>query len=187
MFKIYVNIILPVFLHAFENWSFALREEHRLRGFQNRVLRKLLGPQRNGVTDEWMDSTTVSIVSSTSHLISFGRSNQEEWERWGTWQVSGRRNVHAVYWWGKMRNRNQLEDLWLDCSIILKWILKKEDGGILMWPRYLKEAPSYERCNETSGCIECKGLSWLASFSKDSVPWIYLSIYLFIYIFISPT
>ena len=67
--------------------------------------------------------------------------------------------MHAVYWWGNMRNRDHLEDLWIDCRIILKWILKKEDGGILMCLRYLQEAPSYERCNEPSGCIECKGLS----------------------------
>jgi hypothetical protein len=84
MFKMCINIILPVFLHAFENWSFTLREKHRLKGFQNRVLRKVFGPRRNEVTDKWMDSTKVSIVICTPHLNLFGRSNQEEWEGWDT-------------------------------------------------------------------------------------------------------
>ena len=37
--KIYRTIILPIVLYGFETWSLALREEHRLRVFENRVLR----------------------------------------------------------------------------------------------------------------------------------------------------
>jgi hypothetical protein len=36
-----------------ETWSLTLREEHRLRVFENRVLRRILGPRRNEVTGEW--------------------------------------------------------------------------------------------------------------------------------------
>jgi hypothetical protein len=42
--------MLPVFLYGFETWSLALREEHRLRMFESRVLRKIFGPKRAGVT-----------------------------------------------------------------------------------------------------------------------------------------
>jgi hypothetical protein len=38
--------ILPVVLHEFETWSLTLREEHRLRVFENRVLRKIFEPMR---------------------------------------------------------------------------------------------------------------------------------------------
>jgi hypothetical protein len=40
-------------LYWFETWSLTLREEHRLRVFENRVLRRLFGPKRDEVTGEW--------------------------------------------------------------------------------------------------------------------------------------
>jgi hypothetical protein len=43
--KIYKTVILPVVLYGCE-WSFTFREEHRLRVFENRVLRKIFGPKR---------------------------------------------------------------------------------------------------------------------------------------------
>ena len=45
-FKIYRTIILPVVLYGYETWSLTLREEHRLRVFENRVLRRIFGPKR---------------------------------------------------------------------------------------------------------------------------------------------
>jgi hypothetical protein len=45
-----VGLILPVILHGCETWSLTLREEHRLRVFENRVLRKIFGPKRREVT-----------------------------------------------------------------------------------------------------------------------------------------
>ena len=51
--KIYRTIILPVVLYGCETWSLTLREEHRLRVFENRVLRSIFGPRRDGVTGEW--------------------------------------------------------------------------------------------------------------------------------------
>jgi hypothetical protein len=48
--KIYRNIILLVVLHVCETWSLTLREEHKLRVFENRVLRRIFGPKRDEVT-----------------------------------------------------------------------------------------------------------------------------------------
>jgi len=45
--KIYRTIILPVVLYVCETWSLTLREERRLRVFENRVLRKVFGPKRD--------------------------------------------------------------------------------------------------------------------------------------------
>jgi len=45
--------ILPVVLYGCETWSLALREEHRLWGFENRVLRRIFGPNRDEVMGEW--------------------------------------------------------------------------------------------------------------------------------------
>ena len=51
--KIYRTIILPVVLYGCETWSLTLREERRLRVFENRVLRRIYGPKRDEVTEEW--------------------------------------------------------------------------------------------------------------------------------------
>jgi hypothetical protein len=51
--RIYKTIILPVVLYGCETWSLTLREEHRLRVFENRVLRRIFGPKRNEVMGEW--------------------------------------------------------------------------------------------------------------------------------------
>jgi hypothetical protein len=50
--KIYKTIILPVVLYGCESWSLTLREEHRLRVYENRVLRRIFGPKRDEVTGE---------------------------------------------------------------------------------------------------------------------------------------
>jgi hypothetical protein len=50
--KIYKTVILPVALYGCKTWSLTLREENRLRVFENRVLRRIFGPQRDEVTGE---------------------------------------------------------------------------------------------------------------------------------------
>jgi hypothetical protein len=51
--KIHKTIILPVVLYRCEIWSLTLREEHRLRVSENRVLRGIFGPKGDEVTGEW--------------------------------------------------------------------------------------------------------------------------------------
>ena len=51
--EIYKTIILPVVLYGCETWSLTLREERRLRVFENKVLRRVFGPKRDEVTGEW--------------------------------------------------------------------------------------------------------------------------------------
>jgi len=50
--KIYRNIILPVVLYGCETWSLTLRDERKLRVFENMVLRRIFGPRRDEVTGE---------------------------------------------------------------------------------------------------------------------------------------
>jgi hypothetical protein len=49
----YKTIILPVVLYGCETLSLTLREEHRLRMFENRVLRRIFGPKRDEVIGGW--------------------------------------------------------------------------------------------------------------------------------------
>ena len=51
--KIYRTKILPVVLYGCETWLLTLRGEHRLRVYENRVLRRIFGSKRDGVTGEW--------------------------------------------------------------------------------------------------------------------------------------
>jgi hypothetical protein len=51
--SVYETIILTVVLYGCETWSLALREEHRLRMFENRALRMIFGLKRDEVTGEW--------------------------------------------------------------------------------------------------------------------------------------
>jgi hypothetical protein len=74
--KIYKTIILPVFLYGCETWSLALREEHRLRVFENRVLRRIFGPKKDEVTEKWRklhNEELHNLYSSQKKLL--GRSN----------------------------------------------------------------------------------------------------------------
>jgi hypothetical protein len=69
--KICRTIILPVVLYGCETWSLTLREEHRLRVFENRVLRRIFGPKRDGVTGEWRRLHNEELIC-THHQILFG-------------------------------------------------------------------------------------------------------------------
>ena len=51
--KIYRTIILPVVFYGCKTWSLTLREERKLRMFENMVLRRIFGPKRDEVTGEW--------------------------------------------------------------------------------------------------------------------------------------
>jgi hypothetical protein len=54
-------------------WSLTLREERRLRVFENRVLRRIFGPRRHEVTGEWRKNYIMrSLMICTPHQILFG-------------------------------------------------------------------------------------------------------------------
>jgi hypothetical protein len=51
--RTYKTIILLVVLYGCETWSLTVREEYKLRVFENRVLRRIFGQKRDGVTGGW--------------------------------------------------------------------------------------------------------------------------------------
>jgi hypothetical protein len=51
--RLYKTIILPVVLYGCETWSLTLREEHKLKVFENKVLTRIFGPKRDGVMGGW--------------------------------------------------------------------------------------------------------------------------------------
>jgi hypothetical protein len=67
--KIYKTIILPVVLYGCETWSLTLREEHKLRVFENRVLRRIFGPKRNELTGSWRKLQNEELHMCTVHQV----------------------------------------------------------------------------------------------------------------------
>jgi hypothetical protein len=69
--KIYKTIILPVVLYGCEIRSLTLMEEHRLRVFENRVLRRTFGPKRDELMGEWrkLQSGELHNLYSTPDII----------------------------------------------------------------------------------------------------------------------
>jgi hypothetical protein len=59
--RIYKNCNFPVVLYGCETWSLTLREEHRLRVFENRVLRRIFGPKRDEVTGDRRELLTEEL------------------------------------------------------------------------------------------------------------------------------
>ena len=51
--KTYKTIVLPIVLYGCETWFLTLREENRLRVFENKVLRKIFGAKNDEITGEW--------------------------------------------------------------------------------------------------------------------------------------
>jgi len=61
--KIYRTLILPVVLYGCETWSLTLREERRLRLFENRVLRRTFGPKRE-LNDLYSSPNIFRVIKS---------------------------------------------------------------------------------------------------------------------------
>jgi hypothetical protein len=79
----YNTIILPVVLYGCETWSLALREEHRLGVFENRVLRKIFGPRRDEVTGEWrkLHNEELHDLYSSPSIIRIIKARRMRWAR----------------------------------------------------------------------------------------------------------
>jgi hypothetical protein len=79
--KIYKTIILPAVLYGCETWSLTLREEHRLRVFENRILRRISGPKWDEGTGEWrkLHSEELHNLYSSPDIIRQVKSRRTRW------------------------------------------------------------------------------------------------------------
>jgi hypothetical protein len=79
--RIYKIIVLPVVLYGCETWSVILREERRLRAFENRVLRRIFGPKRDEVTGDWrkLHNEELHNLYSSPHIIRRIKSSRMRW------------------------------------------------------------------------------------------------------------
>jgi hypothetical protein len=107
--KIYRTIILTVVLYERKTWSLKFREEHRLRVFENRVLRRIFGPKRDEVTGEWgkLHSGKLHNLYSSPDIIRQTKSRRMWWAGHVARMEEGR-NVYRVLV-GKPEGKRPLE------------------------------------------------------------------------------
>jgi hypothetical protein len=104
--RIYKTIILPVVLYGCETWSLTLREEHRLRVFENMLLRRIFGPKRDEVTGEWrkLHNEELHDLYPSLSIIKIIMSRRMIWA--GHVARMGRRGTRIDYWWESQRERD---------------------------------------------------------------------------------
>jgi hypothetical protein len=87
---IYKTVILPVVLHEFKAWSLTLWEEHRLRVFENKVLRRIFGPRRDEVIGGWRKPLNEELhnLYSLPSIIRMVKSRRMRWQgMWHKWMM----------------------------------------------------------------------------------------------------
>ncbi|KAJ4448569.1 hypothetical protein ANN_10587 [Periplaneta americana] len=79
--RIYKTVILPVVLYGCKTWTLTLREEQRLRVFENKVLRKIFGSKKDEVTGEWrkLHNTELHTLYSSPDIIRNIKSRRLRW------------------------------------------------------------------------------------------------------------
>jgi hypothetical protein len=79
--RIYKTIILPVVLYECETWPLTLREQHRLRVFENRMLRRIFRPRRDEVKGDWrkLHNEELIYLYSSPNIIRMMKSRRTRW------------------------------------------------------------------------------------------------------------
>jgi hypothetical protein len=99
-------MILPVILYGREIWSLTLTGEHRLRVFENKVLRRILGPKRDEVTGGWrkLHNEELRDLYSSPSIVRIIKSRRMRWA--GHVARMGEKRMRIGYWWESQRERN---------------------------------------------------------------------------------
>jgi hypothetical protein len=105
-----------------------LREECRLRVFENRVLRKIFVPKGEEVSGEWrkLHNEELNALYSSSNVTGMIKPTRMRWAGYVAYMGEG--EVHTGTWWGNLWERDHLEDPGIDGKIIWRCMLRKWDG-----------------------------------------------------------
>jgi hypothetical protein len=128
--KIYKPVILSVVLYGCETWSLTLREEHRLRVFENRVLRRIFGPKKDEITGEWrkLHNEELHILHSSPNIIRQIKSRRIRWAAHVA-RMEEERNVYRVLM-RKPEGKKPLGSQGIDGGMGSEWILRRLVGGV---------------------------------------------------------
>jgi hypothetical protein len=106
-----------------------LREESRLKMFQNRVLRRIFGPKRDEVTGKWrrIHNEELYTMCASPNIFRVIRSRRMRWV--GHVLLMGENSGAYRVLVGKPEGKRPFEDPDVDRGIISKWVFKKMGGG----------------------------------------------------------
>ena len=122
---------MPVVLCGCETWSLMLREERRLKVFENRVLRRIFGSKRDEVTVEWrkLHNEELNDLYCSPNVVLVIKLRRMRWA--GNVARLGGGEVYSGFWWGDLREGDHLGEPGVEGGIILRWIFRKWDVGLL--------------------------------------------------------
>ena len=105
------KVLLPVVLYGCETWALTLREERKLRVFENMVLRRIFGPRRAEVTGEWrrLRNEELNDLYSSPNIVRVIKSRRMRWARHVT-RVGEERGAYRVLV-GKPEGRDHWGDI----------------------------------------------------------------------------
>ena len=88
---------MPIVLCGCETWSLTLREERKLRLFENMVLRRIFGPRRDEVTGEWrrLHNEELNDLYSSPNIVRMIKSRRKRWA-WHVKRMGEERGVYRV-------------------------------------------------------------------------------------------
>jgi hypothetical protein len=117
-------------LYGCETWSLTLKEESRLRVFENRVLRKVFGPRRDEVTGDWRKLHTEELngLYSLPNIVRVVKSRRMRWVGHVARMGEGRA-VHRVLV-GRPEGKRPLGRPRRRWKIILGWIFGRWERGV---------------------------------------------------------
>jgi hypothetical protein len=126
-------IMHDVLLHGCETWSLTLREEHRLRVFENRVLRRIFGSKRDEVSGVWrkLHNEELHNLYSSPSIIRVIKSRRMRLA--GHEARMLRRGMHIEYWWENQKEKGHWEDKDVCVWNNIKWIIERERENGMVW------------------------------------------------------
>ena len=96
-------------LYGYETWSLTLREERRLRVFENRVLKRIFRPKRDEVTGEWrkLHNEELNDLYCSPNIVRVIKTRT----RWaGHIARMGREEAYTEFWWSNLRENDNFGD-----------------------------------------------------------------------------
>ena len=107
-------------MYGCETWSLTLREERRLTVFENRVLRKIIGPRKDDVTGEWrkLHNEELNDLYSSPNIVRVNTSGRMRWAGHVARMGERRGEVHTGFSRGNLKFRGE------ERRIILRWIFR---------------------------------------------------------------
>ena len=129
---------MPAVFYGYETWSLTLRQERKLRVFENMVLRRIYGSMSDGVRGEWkrLHNEELNDLYSSPNIVRVVKSRIMRWA--GHVARTGEERGCIGSCWGSRREGDHWGDLGVDGWIILGWVSRRWNVGIwtgLGWPR----------------------------------------------------